>query len=265
MKPTSVTAVRPLMQVIFASLIAVVLATACANTPTQPTTPDAEPMTEAATDEPAPPLTSTATSTPLPEPTATETPAPTPTPAPVVLYEDAFANPDSGWERYRQFDGILDYEEGAYRMRIEADANIFWVNAGQEFAGAQIDVDVQRLTGPDGDLFGIICRLDLTTYDYYLLAITGKGEAGIAKYVGGTLTWLDGGAPKANPAVNPGNAENHLRARCAGDLLTLTVNGQEVLTVQDGDLAQGDVGLAAGTTAGPGTDVLFDNFVISAP
>jgi len=34
---------------------------------------------------------------------------------------------------------------------------------------------------------------------------------------------------------------------------------------QDADLADGDVGLLAGTFAQPGTDAVFDNFVVIKP
>ena len=48
-------------------------------------------------------------------------------------------------------------------------------------------------------------------------------------------------------------------------LITLFVNGEQLLQVQDDDLRQGDVGLVAGTVGEPGTDILFDNFSLSEP
>ena len=67
-------------------------------------------------------------------------------------------------------------------------------------------------------------------------------------------------------AVNMGNAQNHIRADCIGDTLTLYVNGQQVSTVQDAAFTSGgDVGIFAGTYDTPGADIHFDNFVVTAP
>jgi hypothetical protein len=66
-------------------------------------------------------------------------------------------------------------------------------------------------------------------------------------------------------AVKQGATLNRVRADCVGDSLTLYVNGQKVATATDTSLTTGDVGLIAGTYNEPGTDILFDNFVVTKP
>ncbi|NWF64846.1 MAG: hypothetical protein HXY38_11125, partial [Chloroflexi bacterium] len=62
-----------------------------------------------------------------------------------------------------------------------------------------------------------------------------------------------------------GVAINHLRADCAGNLLTFYINGFQVAQAQDATLTSGDVGVLAGTFESPGADILFDNFVALQP
>ena len=58
---------------------------------------------------------------------------------------------------------------------------------------------------------------------------------------------------------------NHIRADCIGNELTLYVNGQQVATATDSEFTGGDIGVIAGTFSTPGTDIHFDNFVVTRP
>jgi hypothetical protein len=62
-----------------------------------------------------------------------------------------------------------------------------------------------------------------------------------------------------------GYEANHLRAACVGQELTLSVNGVLVAQVSDENLAEGDVGLMAGSYVEGGVEVLFDNFKVIQP
>jgi hypothetical protein len=236
---------------------------ACSGTASVPATEAAPPPTE--TDPPAPTQEPpTVTSTLLP-PTATPTIEPSPTVTKVVIAQDDFSDPDSGWEHYREADGVLDYENEGYRLYVNTDQNMFWVNAGQELTDVQIEVDVQKQAGPEADRFGVICRLDMQSYNYYLFVINGQGEYGIGIWENRQLTLLGDGAMKTSEAIQTGNAANHISAGCVGNELWLGVNGVELMRVQDDRLASGDVGLVAGTYGGAGIDVLFDNWVLLEP
>lgn len=224
-----------------------------------PTDPPAEEEAEPATEEPTdtPP---TATPTPAPPPTATPTPEAEP------FYEEDFSDPNSGWERYNEFDGILDYEDDGYRMWVQP-ANTFFVWIEDQPADVRIEVDAKKQAGPDDNHFGLICRLDRGgTWDYYMFLITSEGKYGIAKSsrAEGTI-WL--GTAKLTPsdAVKLGNEVNHIRADCVGDMLTLYVNGQKLLETQDSSLPGGDMGLVAGSDEEGGVDILFDDFKLYEP
>ena len=89
----------------------------------------------------------------------------------------------SGWERYRAGDGMLDYDQGGYRMLVGATSNLFWVNTGIDLADVVVEVDARKLGGPEADRFGLMCRLDSETGDYYFFLISSDGRYGIGKLV----------------------------------------------------------------------------------
>lgn len=208
------------------------------------------------------------TSAPLPTSTVLPTIAPTtePTAEPTpdnltIIRQDDFSDPGSGWESYREFDGILDYESGGYRMQVNEPLSLFWVSAAMDLADAVIEIDATKQGGPDDNQFGLMCRLD-QNYDYYAFIITGQGNFSIGKVSANSLSLLGSGEMGYSDAILPGQALNHIRAECVGDTLTLIVNGEKLLEVQDSSLLQGDVGMVAGTAEEGGTDILFDNFVV---
>lgn len=63
------------------------------------------------------------------------------------------------------------------------------------------------------------------------------------------------------------NQLNTLRVDCAGDTLTMYINGQKVNEVHDPDLKAGTINLEAGSSkeATSATMFAFDNFTITRP
>ena len=92
-----------------------------------------------------------------------------------------------------------------------------------------------------------------------------SGYYGIGKLSGGLRSLLGQAMMAYTTAIMQGVAINHLRADCVGETLTLYVNGQPVGMAQDADLADGDVGLLAGTFGQRGADAVFDNFIVLKP
>ena len=212
------------------------------------------------------------TATPRLLPTVVEVPTLTPTETaspevrPGILYQDDFSNPDSGWQRYRESDGVMDYENGGYRIFVNVDLDTFRVNAGLDFDDVQIEVDATKLDGPDVIAFGVMCRFDAETGDHYFFAISGDGSFSIAKVIGGSREFLAAADSFANPTlINLGAATNHIRADCVGTTLRLHVNERMLFEREDTDLQRGDVGLIVGTLGIPGADILFDNLVVYKP
>jgi len=225
-----------------------------------------EPLAPAvpATNTPPPALPS---STPLPPPT--EAPAPTEEPAEPAddfgnaLFADDFSDPASGWDSFSNNEGVTDYADGSYKIGVNSESLFFWANPYQNFSDVAIEVIATKSSGGDDVQFGIICRHQ-DTENFYALVITADGYAAIRKRLqGGELTYIAEWAE--SPVINQGSATNLLRAECVGDRLALFANGVLLLEVFDSDLQTGDVGLLAGTFSEAQVEVLFDNFVVTAP
>ena len=182
-----------------------------------------------------------------------------------VLFQDDFANTDSGWNRVRDANGnITDYENGGYRILNNQAISHVWANPGLKFNDARVEVDITKTGGPDDNYFGVICRYKDGS-NFYILAISSDGYYGIVKVVNGGLYLLGADQMQPSEAILQGDAVNHLSAECKGDTLSLSVNGETLFTVEDDTFSSGDVGLEVTTRQSGGVDVLFTHFSVTKP
>lgn len=205
-------------------------------------------------------------STPLPTLTLAPslTPVPTRTPTPGIIgigvntgpFRDDFSDPGSGWPTENGSDWGFGYYEGGYRMYNNIGYAEVCASRTRSNTDIVIEVDVTKLSGANNAYFGVTCRK--TGPNYYSLTINGNGEYNILKTTGGIPELLTSGE---NGAIRKGNQTNKLVASCIGNVLTLTVNGVEVVSHTDvGPLFGTFIGLVLGTTSEPGVEVKFDNF-----
>lgn len=181
-----------------------------------------------------------------------------------VLFSDNFSNPASGWDTRNEANAITDYRNGEFVIFVGNINTTLWSIPNHYLKDASIEVDAREAAGPDNNLFGLICRYQ-NANNFYRFVISGNGYAGITKRVNGVVKVLSGDLLSRSPAVNKGQATNHLKAVCNGSDLSFYVNEQLVSQVQDGDLADGDAGLLASTGVHPGVEIHFTNFVARKP
>jgi tetratricopeptide (TPR) repeat protein len=177
-----------------------------------------------------------------------------------LLFEDDFSDPFSGWDREYEDDRTVDYSDGSYWFYLKEDT-VALVTPELYFGDMSIEVEAATLSGAEV-AFGIMCRYDSETGDFYWLEVNDAGQSAIYKWKDSEWVVLSDWA--ASAAILPGLAVNRLRADCVGDTLTLYVNDEFVAEAQDADLAFGDVGLLA-INSQPGVELLFDNFVVRQP
>ncbi|MFZ5909038.1 MAG: hypothetical protein ACOYYU_03375 [Chloroflexota bacterium] len=187
-----------------------------------------------------------------------------------VLFQDDFSDTSSGWDQYSDSEGLTDYDNGAYRIRVDATEYTYWANPSQEAlpADVRVEVDATKAGGPDANDFGVICRYreEESTADFYQFVVTSDGYAGIVLVIANDQTVLSQDALlQPYDVINQGEASNHITAECIGSTLTLYVNGVQVDSVTDTTLTSGDVGLIAGSYDESGVDIRFDNFVVTRP
>ena len=194
------------------------------------------------------------------------TAAPIPTVLPAnsgdILFQDEFDSVSTGWDRVSNNNGIMDYDQGGYRILVQQPTMNFWSTPEKNFGNVRVEADVIRLNGPDENRVGLICRYQAG--DYYFFIISNDGFYAIGKFIGGN-TILLGQTEMLSSDFILTNSTNHLRADCIGNTLTFYVNFNQIASVQDTDFPSGDVGLLAGSFSESGVDVSFDHFVVMQP
>jgi hypothetical protein len=180
------------------------------------------------------------------------------------VFQDNFEYPWSGWEVGDYETGSVGYENGAYFVISLGDAWRMWGVADQFMTDLIIEVDATQVSaGPENDNeYGVGCRIQPDGDGHYL-SISGDGYYGI---------WLNYGPDwwplvdwTQSDAILRGNATNHIRAVCAGSVLSLFVNGEHLATVEDTTFAGGDITLTATSYEDTATKIVFDDLVVYAP
>jgi hypothetical protein len=193
------------------------------------------------------------------------TPDPNADPAgPRILFQDDFSSKGNEWLALRDGDGITDFDQGGYRIKIDKVEWIFWSTPGVNLENVTINVDATKIGGPEENEFGVICRY-VDEDNFYFFTITSDGFFSVNKIVSGEYEFIGMEEFGTSDLIHSGNTLNHLTAECNGINLRFTVNGSLLLETQDTTFISGDVGLIAGTASIAGTDILFDNFVVTEP
>jgi len=130
-------------------------------------------------------------------------------------------------------------------------------------ADARVSVRAVPIAGPPDRAFGLICRVQ-DDHNFYAGYVTADGWASLFRKENDEFVSLLAGDWVETSAVQP-SGRNDLTLECLGDRLRLTVNGVTVAVAQDSTFARGDVGLLASAFDEPGTEVRFDDFVVSEP
>jgi hypothetical protein len=147
------------------------------------------------------------------------------------------------------------WSEGAYRIAAPDPGRFVAVAAPLADVPADVAVHArfQKTGGPAGGGYGIILRnQSKATLDgveqrgaYYVLEFGDRGDVGAWRR--DEDHWIDL-VPWTHASIDaPINAVTDIEARAAGDVLTLAVDGSQVLQVEDGSLsASGGVGVFVG-------------------
>lgn len=176
-----------------------------------------------------------------------------------VLYADNFDDASSGWETWDEEDSTGQYEEGKFAIEVRAVDTFYWTSVDQNFDDLVLDVDATKVDGVDDNHFGVIARFQ-DNQNFYLFSISSDGYYQIGYFENDEFTPLVDWSE--SEAINQGDATNHIQLKCQGDMLTWSVNGQELAEVQDGRFQTGDIGLYVGSSDEPPVKIAFDDLVI---
>lgn len=181
-----------------------------------------------------------------------------------LLFQDDFSDPSSGWDRVRSDQGITDYENNTYRIYVNDTDMDYWANPNLSFSDVIIQVEATKVSGPDDNDFGIICRYQ-DVENFYFLVISSDGYYGVGKMKNNQQELIGSENLLPSEDIHQGEATNIIQAYCIGNRLTLYVNDEHLIEVVDDDFSSGDVGLLAGTYDTVGTDIYFDNIRVLRP
>ncbi len=178
-----------------------------------------------------------------------------------IQFQDNFSDPESGWRRAKTLAGAVGYEDGAYRILVNRRHTDIWSLPGRSFDNISVEVQAIKVGGSNDNRFGLICRA-VDESNFYTFWISSDGYYGIGKMKDQSFSLIGQPALQPSSLIEPGLAFNHLRADCIGDTLSLYINDQPVVQVNDSEFAVGDVGLIAGAYETPGTDIRFTDFKV---
>lgn len=196
------------------------------------------------------------------------TPAPTappdtaPTPELVLVYEDDFSDSFGGWDD--AFDTYTRKVYGNNRYQIEVNASnlVAWGLANKGVGDFEIEVEARQEDGDVKNSYGLLFRF-IDRDNFYRFDISGDGYYLLSKFVDGEwVTLVDW---TQSEFVNQGNADNTLKVAAFGPKITVWVNGQQLASITDNSLTEGNFGFFAGTFAEPYTWVSFDNMKLWTP
>jgi hypothetical protein len=181
-----------------------------------------------------------------------------------ILYLDHFSNPSSGWDTWQDEGSSVAYQDGSLRFGIHQPNLDIWSRPGLKYGDVILEVDAARLTGPDDNDFGLICRF-VDQENFYAFLISSDGYAGIVRVLDGVYKVISSTNMEYNALIQGGNAANRIGAGCIQSNLTLYINNEKALTAQDFSHPYGEVGLMAGAVSQTGVEIVFDNFIVKNP
>ena len=181
-----------------------------------------------------------------------------------LLFQDGFSDPSSGWDRVRTQEGMTDYEGERYRIVVNVPNADYWANPGLSFTDVSVEVDAGKVSGPDDNDYGPLCRYR-DTGNFYFLIISSDGYYGIGKVQDGEQELLQPPQMYHSDVIYTDNQPNHIQADCNDSRLALTVNGVLVAETSDSSFHEGDIGFIVGSFDDPGVDIWFDNLIVKVP
>jgi hypothetical protein len=181
-----------------------------------------------------------------------------------IYFKDSFESTSGGWMPFDDDIGFAGYDAGGFRLIAGFENYQFWSVPGLNFRDTMIFTRAKKIDGPENNLFGIICRYQ-NEANFYALVIGSDGYYGIFKTIGGQQSLIAQEHMDFSTVIHQGNADNEIQALCQGEDLVLLVNGEQLIHVKDDSLTNGDIGLIVGNFSQPGTDIIFDNFIVAKP
>ncbi len=181
-----------------------------------------------------------------------------------ILFADDFTAETGGWKTLDDRISFAGYVVDGFRLWVDLPNYLIWSTPGLNFQNVSVHTSVEKISGPENNLFGVTCRHQ-DSDNYYAFLISSDGYYGIFKNLSGRRELVDSQEMLHSSIINQEGGLNKIQAICQDDKLILIVNDTQLLQVVDDSLSFGDVGMIAGNLSDSGSDILFNYFIISKP
>lgn len=181
----------------------------------------------------------------------------------LLLFTDDFQNEHLSWDTYLQ-PGLMSasYFHGGFVLAVESPNSEAISTYNRYFHDTEMQVFGRKIAGTDDNYYGVVCRYK-DELNYYGFIITSDGYYGVFKVLDGDYHLLSSKNLEFSPIINQGNEINVIKAKCANHELSLMVNSNSLVEIEDDSLSHGKLGLTAGTYSIPEVAVKFDNVIVT--
>lgn len=168
---------------------------------------------------------------------------------------------DAGdWQLSADAAASVAVTDGVLRIHIFEVGQVAWAAASRNYSDFHLTVEATQVSGPDDNEYGVLARM-AGDQQFYVFSISGDGYARAAQYSSGSWNLL-GSDWMPSDAIHQGAATNVLELEARGATFVFSVNGTQVLQVEDAELVKGDIGLYAGAFNEADVVVDFDNLEV---
>lgn len=200
-------------------------------------------------------------------PSKTDAATPQPTLTGYDPYVEEFDR-EGGWDlgQATADDGSTEAEayirNGVLDFTVQQAQSVYWSTSKNRLGNGTYEIEITAVGGPLNNGFGLLFLGDDDTGDYYMFEISSDGYVWIGFYgaSGETVIALVENGWFASDAVKQGlNQTNLLRVEVDSGTLEFFVNNEEVASIRDFKLLEGDVGVFIETLDEGDVRVHFDN------
>ncbi len=180
------------------------------------------------------------------------------TPGWILVWEDNFSDPESGFYEGESEDRAFWYEDGQYLIEGRKSNWITWMYLGYSLTDTQLSVDTYIERGTGTTAYGVLCRYQ-GEGDFYGFEFSEDGYYTIWLRYQDEYTNLVAWTYDSRLI---GTDWRRMTIECVGDRLSLKLGDELLAQAQDATLTYGDVGLLVESNEIGGSLVKFDNFAL---
>lgn len=181
-------------------------------------------------------------------------------------FDDDFRRDQRNWDLGPYDNSEISFDRRALHLEITSTDWLAWslflggAEGPLSLSDLYAEADIAFVQAPEASIAGLVFRLQ-DADNFYLYALDATGSYSLQKKVDGQ--WIDLIPWTESDLIETGEgAINRVGVLAEGDHLALILNGDLVGEVDDTDLAEGIMAIAAGTGAVAGVEVSFDNFAL---